>query len=89
MEAKREDIFGLLLLEMPIPQIMKEVGISLSTIYRVKNSLKEQGHVKYKPGSGRKPSVVTFGLVSAVKSQIDRNPIRSMRRLTSIFLKQQ
>ena len=46
---------------MPLPQIMKEGGTSLSTIYRVINSLKEQRHIKRKSGSGRKSSVFTTG----------------------------
>ena len=31
------------------------------------------------PGLGKKPSVVTPRLVSAIKSRIDRNPIRSIK----------
>ena len=70
---------------MPFPQIIKEVGISLSAILRAKNNLKEQGHVKHKPGSGRELSAVTPRLVRSrinrnpIKSWINSNPIRSMR----------
>ena len=45
MEANFEEIVALLHTEMPFPQIMNEVGTSLSTIYRVKNNLKEQGQM--------------------------------------------
>ena len=81
MEAKREKIVGLLHTEMPFLQIMKNNGKSLSTIYRDKNSSKEQERIKHKPGLGRKPSVVIPRIFSAIKSRIDRNPIRSMRRM--------
>ena len=72
MEAKRE--VTLPHPEMPFPQIMKEVGTSLSTKSNV-------GYVKRIPGFGRKPSAVTPRLVSVFNSQIDRNPISSMRRV--------
>ena len=42
MEAKHKEKVALLHEEMAFSQIMKEVGTSLSTIYRVKNSLKKQ-----------------------------------------------
>ena len=46
MEAKCDEIAALLHAEISFPQIMKEVGTSLSTIYKIKNSLKDQVHVK-------------------------------------------
>ena len=60
MKANCEEIVALLHAEMPFPQMMKEIGTSKTEV-GVKYNLKEQWHVKYKPGSGREPSVVTPG----------------------------
>ena len=64
---------------------MKKVGTFLSTIYRIKKSLKEQGRVKRDQGSERKPSVVAPRLVTTTKSHIDGNPIRSMKRVLKVL----
>ena len=42
-------LFAFFHAQMPFAQIIKEIGTSLSTIYRIK-SLKEQGQIKCKPG---------------------------------------
>jgi transposase len=81
MEEKREKIVALLHAETPISDIVSEVGTSRRTIFRVKNSLKDSGHVKRKPGSGRKPTVVTKKLVWKIEARIRRNPIRSMKAM--------
>ena len=93
MEAKHKEIASIFRnriiylqhLEITFPQIMKEVRKSLITNYRIKNSLNEYGHVKCKPGLGRKPSVVKPRLVSAIKSWIYKNPIRPIRRMVKDF----
>ena len=56
MEAKCEETVALLHVEVLLPHIMKEVGTSEHSL-QGKNSLNEQGHVKHKLGSGRKPSI--------------------------------
>jgi|FrelakmetLWP11LW_1041352.scaffolds.fasta_scaffold53116_1 transposase len=79
MEAKREKIVALLHAEKPIPDIMTQLGTSRRTIFRVKKYLGERGQVRQKPGSGRKPTVVSSKLINTIKGRIRRNPIRSMR----------
>ncbi len=81
MEEKREKIVALLHAETPISDIVSEVGTSRRMIFRVKNSLKDSGHVKRKPGSGRKPTVVTEKLVWKIEACIRQNPIRSMKAM--------
>ncbi len=45
MEAKREKIVAALLADTPIPEIMKEVEVCRSTIFRVKKCLQKEGKV--------------------------------------------
>ena len=79
MEAKREAIVALLHAELPVSDIVKQISVSRATVFNVKRRLKESGHVKRKPGSGRKPTVTTPKLVEAVRSRLRRNPVRTMR----------
>ena len=85
MEEKREKIMALLHAQTPIPDIMTEVGTSRRTIFRVKTSLKASGHVKRKPGSGRRPTVVTNKLIWKINARIRRNPVRSMKAMAKDF----
>ena len=62
-----------------IPDIMTQLGTSRRTIFRVKKYLGERGQVRQKPGSGRKPTVVSSKLINTIKGRFRRNPIRSMR----------
>jgi transposase len=79
MEAKREAIVALLHAELPVSDIVKQISVSRATVFNVKRRLKESGHVKRKPGSGRKPTVTNPKLVEAVRSRLRRNPVRTMR----------
>jgi hypothetical protein len=82
MEAKREKIVAALHPEWPVPEIMTKLKTSRRTISRVKKSLEDLGHVQQKPGSGRRPTVVSTKLVANIKkSRIKRNPIRSVRTM--------
>ena len=80
-EAKREKIVAALHAEWPVPEIMTKLKTSRRTISRVKKSLQDLGHVKRKPGSGRRPTVIFTKLVANIKARIKRNPIRSMRTM--------
>ena len=85
MEAKREQIVALLHEGLSIPDIMTKLSVSRATIFNTKKRLSELGHVKTKPGSGRKPTVTTPRLLANLKARIRRNPIRSMRGMAKEF----
>ena len=71
---------------MSIPDIVKAVGVSTTTIYNVKRYLRERGSVARNPGSGKQPSVVTNRLLSVVRSRIRRNPVRTMNQTHDLCL---
>jgi len=81
MEAKREKIVAALHAGTAIPDIMMALKTSRATIFRVKKCLKDSGQVKRKPGSGRRPTVVTKKVINVVRSRINRNSVRSMRAM--------
>ena len=85
MEEKREKIVAALHAGTPIPDIMKDLKTSRATIFMVKRCLKTSGQVKGKSGSGRKPTVVSTKLIRAIRSRINRNPVRSMRGMAKDF----
>ena len=76
---KREAILTAVLAGTSTKDIMDTFGVSRKTIYNVKRDQRERGTLQRKPGSGRRPTVVTTRLVNIVKSRVARNPIRTIR----------
>jgi len=82
MEKKRERIMTAIHTGTPILDIMKVLKTLRATTFHDKKCLKDSGQEKRKPRSGRRQTVITKKVINIVKSQINRNSIRSMRVLT-------
>ena len=81
MSALRQKIIARIDAGDPIKDIAKAFGIAPSTVWRTKKRYQETGCNDDRPRTGRPRTGRTRATISNVKKKLDRNPVRSIRRL--------
>lgn len=79
--SKTSSIPDLLRAGLTPTAIAKQLEISRTTVYNVKNKLKIFGSIHRRPGSGSKRAARTPSLINKVKRRIQSNPSRSLRKM--------
>lgn len=80
-KVKRAQIVGLKTAGATNNAIVKQLKVCRKTVYNVWKQFQDTGTSSSKPIPGRKRSIRTKSVVSAVKKKMIRNPQRSVRRI--------
>ena len=79
--TNNDDIVKALHAGLTVKAICKELGVPQSTVYFVKTTLKDQGNILRKPGSGRPISKTTLTFVADLRARFRRTPNKPFRKM--------